>query len=246
MELPIAAHNLAQLKIDKPSLFMGLTQLETESRAVVDAFINSGNTKNLKIDSDTMITLATSEISLKGFLQKFLMYYILSAQLDHEVYKKVAQVDNDAIGVDIMATVREEAEKHKMTKKTTKKVIGPPDVLYTVQSTTVKQTPSFTCYQCGKSGHLKKDCTTNTYCKWCQLKGHTTLNCNKRKKASVPYCEHCHRMNHDTKACKSKKTCTYCKKKVKKAILGKGHRHTQLGAIYTRHRNQKDKNKYGT
>ena len=211
-ELPQASYGFSQLRVDKPCIFSGIHKVEVSARAVVDAFVNSGNTKKLNITGDTMIHLDdTKRIRLKPFLQKAFMHYILSAQLDPDVYKKIAHIGNDTDCVDLMSLAVEEAEKCMSLKKGKSRAVETPEVLYAIQTPQGEYSAQITCYQCGKKGHMKRECTTSKYCHYCRMKGHTTLACNKRKRTNTPYCEQCNRLNHDTKSCK-RKTCETCGK----------------------------------
>ena len=83
--------------------------------------------------------------------------------------------------------------------------------------------PNVSCFGCGGSGHLKKDCVRivkseiDTYCFNCEMRSHEPIDCTKEKYHKKT-CYRCGKLGHISRFCtetiqnENKIICTYCKK----------------------------------
>ena len=83
--------------------------------------------------------------------------------------------------------------------------------------------PNVSCFGCGGSGHLKRDCVRiakseiDTYCFNCEMRGHEPIDCTKPKYHKKT-CYKCGKLGHISRFCtekianENKIICTYCKK----------------------------------
>ena len=119
------------------------------------------------------------------------MKYQMASQLDSKIFEKITNISHASRSTKLMAEAIQAAEKQRLTKKT------PPcrersEFLYHMPS---ENTAPMECYQCGKLGHMRKDCRVkvpgqaNVFCQFCKYKGHTDKKCLKRIKSKIAYCD---------------------------------------------------------
>ena len=64
---------------------------------------------------------------------------------------------------------------------------------------------SIVCYNCGKGGHLRKDCQEEKMCYNCKQKGHLAVDCPEEER-----CSSCGQIGHRKADCGTRKSCFVC------------------------------------
>ena len=68
-----------------------------------------------------------------------------------------------------------------------------------------KQRKPRSCFNCGKIGHMAKDCKSEKLCKQCGHAGHLKADCQADKDQLDKSCGYCHQEGHNKAKCQSKR-----------------------------------------
>ena len=167
----------------------------------------------------TRIHLVTGGIKLPVLLENFLMHVVLSYKLPNKVYDKISKVGpqkdtkefiSDTIDAanryraknDKKKDLRREENIWKATPKPPSKREREPS---TNRAARESGKSNYKCYNCGKTGHLRRDCKV---CAYCKENDHTAKTCAKRiAQAKGKYCSFCKiKDSHNLAECRRKKT----------------------------------------
>jgi hypothetical protein len=159
------------------------------------------------------------------------MQLFVAAQLPHKVHQKVSTYgprSRPGQLSSVISNVVELYDSHLKDKKgmTERKVVpksiwqtsykraddrsgskkpAPPRSYPTEKNKPVggKNPKEETCFNCGKTGHFRKDCRL---CAYCKVAGHKAADCSLRKAESVhKKCKHCNTEgNHNTSECRKR------------------------------------------
>lgn len=205
-----AARAVLNSKIEYPTLFCGMTRMENQSRAVVEAYLNGNENNRVGVSPSTTLNDDDDEndghLALIDVLQNFLMHLITSTQLQSNVYDKIAPITAADASTRFMSRAVEAAERQKMSdgnRYPRKRDNNSNDVIWEVREQAERQNerkPRYKptersakprpyntknrdtcCLKCGESTHISRECkATKLYCSFCKIKGHVVKICQKR------------------------------------------------------------------
>ena len=232
-EFTHAVQTVIQHKLENPSLFCGLTKLETITRALVESYLDSSNMKKTGLGLETKIPVKKkkekkegegedsddsdsgdeeqTEIELTNVLQNLLMHMVLSTQLHKKVYKKVSGIMPGTSSTTFMATAVKAAERQKLLDKDEQNKKGrgstkTPEVIFKVENNEYRK-PQAGLENNGKGKSIPT-------CFRCNKRGHMAKEC----RSSVPEqgtdnCSRCGKKGHSHHECYLKNTkCSFCKR----------------------------------
>lgn len=162
-------------------------------------------------------------ITLVNLLQNYSMHLMLGHFIHPRIYEKfLASLGPDIPSTSLMAETVKQVERHKLTAAPKTQVVK-EETIWRAQNHPAQSsrppTPSIskappqsnsqdkpskvTCYNCGKDGHVKRDCKSCTYCK---KYGHAAKECRTRiAQAKGKYCNFCRlKDSHSTQECRRK------------------------------------------
>lgn len=230
-----SARNIMASDITSPNLFSGMTRLETQARAVIEAYLSAPHMSTVPLSMNTQV-IVTEGVDENGdelirtmpcadVLQNFCMHLYMASQLNDQVYDKIHTTTPATSSTAFMAKAVQTAERERQLKvdgRRPNESNATNAVLYQMQHKGEKKTPQNTapknCFSCGKSGHFQRECRSQQKCIYCKASGHMAIKCYKRIKDRVAICVNCNRLGHDTKQCRSKsasdtlKKCSNCNK----------------------------------
>ena len=137
------------------------------------------------------------------------MHVFVATQINHKVYdRELSELGPRTGSTRFMCEAVKQVERWKLLHG---KVPKQEDTIWknskgnTTKEKKSASTEKPTCHNCGKPGHLRKDCKT---CPYCKIYGHAVKDCRKRiAEAKGKFCAICNITDsHDTKECKKKVT----------------------------------------
>lgn len=151
-----------------------------------------------------------STIPLLRILQNSYMHFFLSTQVPQKIYDRyISTMGPQGSSTAIIAKTTSHMKKRQLEKvpqKQKSKTKSRDEVIWKTTAqpakpTQTKKQEQYSCYNCGKAGHMKKDCKS---CGYCTKFGHKTKECKLRiAQAKGKYCSHCKiKDSHDTKECR--------------------------------------------
>lgn len=222
-EFSYAARTALNNNINDPSIFCGMTKIQTQTQALVESYLSHpemtkvGLLPECEIETVILYPGGGGEsgpytISIQQLLQNFSMHLFTATQLPNSTYDKLAGITPNVSSTRFMSLTVRAAQKQELDesyKCKKKPVIDKNQVIFQVQKreqqTYSKQRGDNkkACFRCGNTNHISKDCRVETYCSFCKIKGHTLKVCRK-KKSQGKFCATCKKANsHDTKDCYS-------------------------------------------
>ena len=225
-----AARGIINTNINVPSIFCGMTKLESQSRALIESYLTKESLHNIGIFHDTHLAVAHDEngdvietIPLADILQNMVMHMFIATQLSDAVYQKLTDISPNVPSTRFMSKVVTTTEKEKLLKKEYQKerkegASPSNEVLYTIQN--VQPTKNTGSQSNKKHEDTNKYNNTNTYanpptfrgkrCYICNRTGHYARNCRQK-----PNCEYCRNSGHDVRMCHKRQKdrvsfCTNC------------------------------------
>ena len=176
--------------------------------------------------TSTGTTTPAEQITLLDILQNFAMHLKISSQTHNKVYERLHGKGPHFTATKLMSETVKTVEKHKLLYPNKKMEQTSEDVIWHVdrgsmQPKVQRQTPvrmqrsqrseplpqtvnrgsnSVGCFNCGKSGHVRKECKT---CSFCKIYGHTAKQCQERiARAKCIFCHNCNIADsHTTEEC---------------------------------------------
>ena len=218
VDLRKSANRYLSVKITENGIFDQATKLESSSRALAEEYLNNRNITNGEFGDTSVVSkqltgeipdeVPTQKIKLVRVLQNFLMH-IAASQTNHKIYAKLGKIGPKEDSTSFMADiVHETGQYHALRLRNPVPKTEKEDFVWKVSPSTGKPfqgsaTNKTTCYNCGQEGHLRKFCTT---CSFCKSPDHTAKSCQKRIAwAKGKYCKHCQlKDSHDTRDCRKK------------------------------------------
>lgn len=213
-----AARSVMNTKLALSEIFNGMTKLECQTRALVEAYISNPAMLNLGIVEET--ELDELDIRLTCILQNFAIHLFTATQLPDGVYDKIANITPDVSSTKFMSKVVQVAERARVLrednfkmackkKETEEEVMFPISNLESPGPSSQNRPPNFKCFRCNNPGHYARDCRAKPVCKFCKLKGHTLQECRKRLQQRAnqtnPICSFCSKVGHEVANCFLKK-----------------------------------------
>ena len=166
------------------------------------------------------------QLLLLEVLQNYTMHLFVSTQTHTKVYEKLHGKGPQDSSTQFMSDTVRTVEKQKLLYPTKKLEKSDDDVIWKIERSNSprqvappphqqaaqhqRQAPNtkdnnnkgsaMNCYNCGKTGHVRKDCKT---CSFCKVYGHTAKQCDSRMaKAKGKYCHNCKISDsHSTNEC---------------------------------------------
>jgi hypothetical protein len=135
-----AARTILDAKVTEPSIFSGMTKLETQSLAVVEAYVNNSTMAEAGIQIETHVGTTPEDenpILVAELLQNFMMHLIMATQLPKKTYDTVARVTPRTTSTKFMSIAVKEAEKYKLLEGEAdrkKSRHDPHEVIYKIQN----------------------------------------------------------------------------------------------------------------
>ncbi len=174
-------------------------------------------------DQEAPAAPGPQRISLLNLLQNFTMHLFIAQQTPNKVYDHLAKFGPRNASTRFMAECVKTVEKHKLTNSKKRVERNENEVIFKAShdrqpqlTQKVQQTPrvatnnvtspkttyqqEVNCYNCGKPGHVKRDCKN---CAFCKKPGHSAKVCRARlAQAKGKFCDHCQIADsHNTDEC---------------------------------------------
>jgi hypothetical protein len=135
-----AARTILESKVTEPSIFSGMTKLETQSLAVIEAYVNTSAMEEAGIKVDTHVgptPEGTNPILVVELLQNFMMHLMMATQLPKKTYDNVAKVTPVITSTKFMSLAVKASEKYKLLDGETDRAktrINQNEVIYKIQT----------------------------------------------------------------------------------------------------------------
>merc|ERR1711915_290957 len=153
------------------------------SRGITNGEFGDTSVVSKPLTTEGASTVPTHKIKLVNVLQNFLMH-IAASQTNHKIYSKLGTIGPKEDSTSFMADIVHETGQYLALRiknpvpKTEKE-----DFVWKMFSNNENPTPQgnsdnkLKCFNCGKGGHVRKDCTI---CAFCKSTKHTAKVCEKR------------------------------------------------------------------
>ena len=220
---------ISQTNIHQPSVIRGMSTLTTQTRALVEAYLNKPNfaakglvlkapiegTGEVIIGDDDEIE-ADTRLTIKNLLENFFLHFITSTQLENKVYEKIEEISPFSSCTEFMARVVEAHELVRVTQEANNKKVTKNEVVFAANnsySTThadAKNKPR----QSESKGSTNS--TNNTYyqnSRSNQSNRYTNVKGGHSDKQRM--CYRCGNKSHIIRDCKVSEdvSCKYCRKR---------------------------------
>ena len=217
-EITHAAKTILESDITKPSIFRGMTTLEKQSQALVEAYLTKPAMEEIGLNADIKVTLEgesdsdddddeeeeteNKQITVLSLLQNFCMHLVMAHQLPYKTYEKISKITPLTKPTLFMALTVEAAEKKKRHENlcNSKKRVKPEanSVIFNVNS------------QAGDRTRGEKETTPKPQ-RPTQRNRRTTESPHQTSYNGPRKCFRCGLENHLKKDCKVDAYCSFCK-----------------------------------
>ncbi len=199
-------------------------ELITEGKFNANSTVNAMTPTQVVADGDPQVPPPppprTVPLSLLRILQNYTMHLMVSTQVNPKIYDKtLTSFGPRHSSTKFMAETVKQVEKQKLLTSSKAQTAQEGFIFKTTQpqvprrqhqqpsprNTTPPEQPRFminkniTCHNCGKTGHIKKECKS---CNYCKKYGHSVKDC-RTKLAKGKYCDKCKmKDSHNTVECR--------------------------------------------
>ena len=238
-DIVYAAKAVLDLDITKPDLFSGMTILEKQGKALVEAYLNNPEImKDLGIDKETKIKTGTGEtektVLVLNLLHNFVMQIVMARQLPPKAYEQLSKFTAAKTSTKLMSETVFLIEKENLRKSihTQKSPEGTNEIAWHLASTAAppyvrapakakgpsnpyaqgnnNSNNSKACFGCNKGGHFRRECRSSP-CMICNKPGHVAKECRNKSGGSFNNKTGGQSPFNQSNG-KPKRYCGYCKK----------------------------------
>jgi hypothetical protein len=134
-----AARTMLDSKLDAPANICGMTRLESQSRAVVEAYLHNSAIENQGINGEKRLEAEIEDENQSSriyLLQKFCMHLMMSTKLSPKIYEEVAKNTQATSSKKLRLMTVEATERYNLKESYTKQNnprIDPKEAIYNIQ-----------------------------------------------------------------------------------------------------------------